>query len=256
VTGPALWRTVEESSASAVSSAKANQFDDGRRRFLKWGAAALAMAGAGCQPPIEKILPYVGGAAGPLQGVPRFYATALSLGGSALGVLAESNMGRPTKIEANPAHPSSLGATDVFAQASVLQLWDPERSQSVRRGDQIATRESLVAEFTGKAAGLRRSGGAGLRILTRYIDSPTLREQLAGKTSRPRANAFLSGPRANCAKLSGNCGADRRHEGAVALVTSGAEALEASVCLAVKDGLAALNVPARSDETARLASDV
>lgn len=84
-------------------------------------------------------MPYVQMPEKMVPGKPVFYATAFVRRGLAQGVLVESNMGRPTKVEGNPLHPSSLGATNVFAQASVLQLWDPDRSQTVRRGDTLST---------------------------------------------------------------------------------------------------------------------
>src|SRR6185312_2533381 len=102
-----------------------------RRAFLKLMAASAALAGAGCSgPPQEKIVPYVQMPELMTPGLPLYYASAFVRRGIAQGVLIESNMGRPTKIEGNPRHSASLGATDVFAQASVLQLWDPDRSQA------------------------------------------------------------------------------------------------------------------------------
>src|SRR4029077_9401973 len=96
-----------------------------RRQFLKLMGASLALAGLGActRQPAERIMPYV---RAPEEIVPReplFFATALPLAGTALGVLVESHMGRPTKVEGNPEHPASLGATDLFAQAAVLGLY-------------------------------------------------------------------------------------------------------------------------------------
>jgi len=150
------------------------EFHPGRRRFLQLAAASTALAGAACSPPPEKIVPYVAATPGLDAGVPRYFATAWSQGGSALGLLVESNMGRPTKVEGNPSHPASLGATDAYAQAAVLQLWDPERSQTFRRRGAVATRPALLDALRSSTA----DGGAGLRILTRYVDSPTLLAQL------------------------------------------------------------------------------
>ena len=81
--------------------------------------------------PLEHIVPYVKQPEEIVQGRPLYFATTFVLGGYGMGVLAESHQGRPTKIEGNPEHPASLGATDVFAQASVLDLYDPARSQSI-----------------------------------------------------------------------------------------------------------------------------
>src|SRR5439155_989293 len=105
----------------------------GRRNFLKLMAASLALAGVtGCtRAPEEKIVPYVRAPEELVPGKPLFFATAWSHRGYALGVLVESQMGRPTKIEGNPEHPASLGATDALAQASILDLYDPDRSQTI-----------------------------------------------------------------------------------------------------------------------------
>ena len=107
-----------------------------RREFLKVMGASLALAGlSGClssspAPPDEKIVPYVRQPEEMIPGKPLFFATAMPIGGFGHGVLAESHMGRPTKVEGNPDHPGSLGASDAFAQASVLGLYDPDRSAS------------------------------------------------------------------------------------------------------------------------------
>jgi len=153
---------------------------DGRRRFLKLMAASAALAGAGCSgPPAEQILPYVRMPESLVPGQPLFYASSFVRRGLAHGVLVESNMGRPTKVEGNPDHPASRGATDVFAQASVLQLWDPDRSQAVQRGDQPASWAAFELALNERRAGFDKDGGAGLRILTGDVSSPTLAAQLA-----------------------------------------------------------------------------
>jgi molybdopterin-containing oxidoreductase family iron-sulfur binding subunit len=99
-------------------------------------AASLALAGisAACtRQPTESIVPYVRQPEQFIPGRPLYYATAMTLGGYATGLLVESHLGRPTKIEGNELHPASLGATDAFAQASILSLYDPDRSQSRAR---------------------------------------------------------------------------------------------------------------------------
>ncbi|MDQ6623086.1 MAG: molybdopterin oxidoreductase, partial [Verrucomicrobiota bacterium] len=114
-----------------------------RRKFLQLMGASIALAGvAGCtRNPPEKILPYLRQPEEIIPGKPLFYATALTLGGFARGVLVETHEGRPTKIEGNPLHPASLGSTDVFMQAELLALYDPERSRAVRNSGQISTWE-------------------------------------------------------------------------------------------------------------------
>jgi molybdopterin-containing oxidoreductase family iron-sulfur binding subunit len=150
-----------------------------RRRFMKIMAASMALAGAGCSgPPQEVIVPYVKMPEMMVPGKPLYYASTFMHRGYAHGVLVESDMGRPTKVEGNPHHPASLGATGVFAQASVLQLWDPDRSQTVRQGEALSTWEEFKPEVLAQRAKWEADGGAGLRILTGTITSPTLIDQL------------------------------------------------------------------------------
>ncbi|HJV53579.1 MAG TPA: 4Fe-4S dicluster domain-containing protein [Noviherbaspirillum sp.] len=150
-----------------------------RRAFLKVLAASMALAGAGCSgPPQEVIVPYVDMPERMVPGKPLYYASAFLHRGYAQGVLVESNMGRPTKVEGNPQHPASLGATSVFAQASVLQLWDPDRSQTVRQGGALSTWGAFGDALSQQRARWDGDGGSGLRILTGTVTSPTLAAQL------------------------------------------------------------------------------
>ena len=151
-----------------------------RRGFLRLMGASLALAGAsgcGLNKP-EKIVPYVRAPETIVPGRPLFFATSLSLGGYATGVLVESHMGRPIKVEGNEKHPASLGATDAFAQASVLSLYDPDRSQVVLREGQISTFNNFLADLTIALEEQRARKGAGLRILTETVGSPTLASQI------------------------------------------------------------------------------
>src|SRR5258707_12070022 len=146
-----------------------------RRTFLKIMGASLALAGlSGCvyQPP-EKIVPYVNPPQGEIPGKPLFYATAMVLGGYATGLLARSSDGRPTKIEGNPDHPDSLGATDLFAQGSLLDLYDPDRATTVTRNEQIRPWTAFLGEIQGVLNTERTRGGSGLRFLTETVTSPT-----------------------------------------------------------------------------------
>jgi molybdopterin-containing oxidoreductase family iron-sulfur binding subunit len=151
-----------------------------RRGFLQLMGASLALAGlsACTRQPEEKIVPYVRAPEGLIPGRPQFYATAVLLGGVATGVLVESHMGRPTKIEGNPQHPASLGATDVFTQAAVLTLYDPDRAQVVTSAGRISTWDAFLATMSTALEAQRLSQGAGLRILTETVTSPTLAHQL------------------------------------------------------------------------------
>lgn len=157
-----------------------------RRDALKFMAASAALGGltACTKLPAQKIVPYVHPAEEFVPGKPLFYATAMPFGGAATGLLVESHMGRPTKIEGNPDHPGSLGATDLFCQASVLNFYDPDRSQVLVHEGRI----SGWSEFLDAANLLRaeQSGikGAGLRLLTESVISPTLADQIKGWLSQ------------------------------------------------------------------------
>jgi len=112
-----------------------------------------------------------------VAGKPLFYATSMPLAGVAAGLLVESHMGRPTKIEGNPEHPGSLGGTDVFAQAATLGMYDPDRSQTVVLEGRISTWAAFLTAMGNQKAAMSADGG-GLRILTDTVTSPTLAAQL------------------------------------------------------------------------------
>ena len=103
-----------------------------RRKFLTLMGASMAMAGlTGCRRPVEKIVPYITAPEQIIPGIPQRYATTMPLGTSAYGLVVESHEGRPTKIEGNQLHPSSLGGTNAQIQAAILGLYDPDRSQMI-----------------------------------------------------------------------------------------------------------------------------
>jgi MoCo/4Fe-4S cofactor protein with predicted Tat translocation signal len=152
-----------------------------RRQFLKLMGASLALAGlTACYepPPEQKIVPYVRPPEDIVPGKPLFYATSMPFAGSAMGLLVESHMGRPTKIEGNPDHPASLGATDVFAQASVLTLYDPDRSQTLTYLGEIRSWPAFLGAISLALEKERPRQGSGLRILTETVISPTFAEQV------------------------------------------------------------------------------
>jgi MoCo/4Fe-4S cofactor protein with predicted Tat translocation signal len=151
-----------------------------RRDFLKIMAASLALAGAtSCtRQPLEKIVPYVKQPELVVPGKPLYFATSLALNGPATGVLVENHEGRPTKIEGNPEHPGSLGATSVFEQATILDLYDPERARNVSRQGNISSWKLFLGSLVNALERQRAKGGAGLRVLTGAIHSPTLVAQL------------------------------------------------------------------------------
>jgi MoCo/4Fe-4S cofactor protein with predicted Tat translocation signal len=200
-TGRMFWKSLEELTDSpAFQAYLTHEFPHladpaaltmNRRDFLRFIAASLALAGltACSREPQEDIVPYVYSPREELvAGLPLFFATASLLGGYATGILVRSDMGRPTKIEGNPLHPASLGATDIFAQASVLDLWDPDRSQTLKYRGRIATWDELLVVITARIDEFRRTQGGGLRILTETITSPTLAYQLKALLKRyPKA---------------------------------------------------------------------
>jgi molybdopterin-containing oxidoreductase family iron-sulfur binding subunit len=150
-----------------------------RRTFVKLMGGTLALAGlSGCViQPAEKIVPYVRAEQDQLPGKPLYFATAMSIGGVATGLLAKSFDGRPIKLEGNPIHPGSLGATDAMAQASLLEMYDPDRSQEVSFRGSPKTWEGFMSTLRASIEENRADGGAGIRFLTETVTSPTLLAQ-------------------------------------------------------------------------------
>jgi molybdopterin-containing oxidoreductase family iron-sulfur binding subunit len=183
-----------------------------RRRFLTLMGASLALAGlSGCsaQPPAGRIMPYVRQPEQLIPGKPLFFATAMILGGLASGLVVQSREGRPIKVEGNQLHPASLGATDAFAQAAILGLYDPDRSQGVTYlGRPRAWNEALSA-IRAALGKQRQSGGKALRVLTETITSPSLADQLMGerngtlRTVFPEARWYQYEPARSAAGLEG-----------------------------------------------------
>jgi MoCo/4Fe-4S cofactor protein with predicted Tat translocation signal len=152
----------------------------GRRGFLKLMGASMALAGVSActRQPSEDIVPYVRQPEELIPGKPLFFATAMPFAGSGVGLLVESHEGRPTKIEGNPDHPSSLGATDLFAQAAILGLYDPDRSQVLTHLGEIRPFEAFAAAIAQVLAAQEGSQGAGIRVLSETVASPTLGAQI------------------------------------------------------------------------------
>jgi molybdopterin-containing oxidoreductase family iron-sulfur binding subunit len=190
--GKMYWRSLEElANTEAFQELMRREFPEqasiwpdslSRRQFLTLMGASLALAGlTGCSvrpAPSVNMAPYVRAPEEIIPGKPLFFATAMTLGGSAVGLLVESHLGRPTKIEGNPDHPASLGATDLFHQASVLTLYDPDRSQTVTHLGQTRTWDEASAAIRSGTEQQRTRRGAGLRLLTETVVSPTLGRQL------------------------------------------------------------------------------
>ena len=152
-----------------------------RRDFLRLMGASAALAGLGActKQPLEKIAPYVKQPEQIVPGKPLHFATATTFAGYAQGIVVTSHEGRPTKIEGNPEHPASLGATTVWAQADVVDLYDPDRAQAVTKAGQISTWDDFLQELNVGLEVQQQTGGSGLRILTQTVTSPTLGRQLA-----------------------------------------------------------------------------
>jgi molybdopterin-containing oxidoreductase family iron-sulfur binding subunit len=195
-------------SADGLKGEAANEVNTlGRREVLKLMAASAALAGltACTKLPTEKIVPYAQQAPEEfIPGKPLFYATAMPFGGVGTGLLVESHMGRPTKVEGNPGHPASLGAADIFAQASVLDLYDPDRSQVAIRNGRIGSWSAFLTAMDGLRLQLVANKGAGFRLLTETVTSPTLADQIyALLTQFPSAKWHQFEP----------CGRDAAREG-------------------------------------------
>src|SRR5215472_3937142 len=189
-TGPQYWRSLEELAGSpAFQEALHREFPKGasewidkasRRGFLKVMGASLGLAGmTGCvKLPLEPIVPYVRQPENVIPGRPQYYATAVTLTGYANPVLVESHLGRPTKIEGNDLHPASQGGTDIFTQASLLGLYDPDRSQTVTSMGDVRSWQAFLSAIRGPLSAQKALAGAGIRILTTTITSPTLADQI------------------------------------------------------------------------------
>ena len=189
-TGPEYWRSLEELAGSEefqemlhreFPKGASEWLDDfSRRGFLKTMGASLALAGlTGCtKMPNTEIVPYVRQPEIVVPGRPMFYATAFTLGGYASPILVESHMFRPTKVEGNPQHPASLGGTDVYAQASILDLYDPDRAQDITYLGDVRSWNAFTEAARGPLGVEKKIAGAGVRILTQTVSSPTQAAQI------------------------------------------------------------------------------
>ncbi len=140
-------------------------------------------------------MPYVEMPERLVPGVPLRFATALPLGGYGRGVVVTSMEGRPIKVEGNPRHPASLGSTDVFAEASVLSLYDPDRSKAPRKGAEIPDWGAFEAALLARLGQEHNRQGEGLAILTARITCPTLTSQIAAlQKSMPQAKWYRADP--------------------------------------------------------------
>jgi MoCo/4Fe-4S cofactor protein with predicted Tat translocation signal len=207
--GKKFWRTLDElaktkSFEDAVHREfphLASEWTDGpsRRNFLKLMSASLALAGlSACtlRKTEEKIVPYVNAPEDVIPGRPLFYASTMPFAGYGKGVVVESHEGRPTKIEGNPDHPASLGASDIWMQASVLELYDPDRSQTVMHGsNSLSSWGAFTTVMVDEMARHAATGGAGLRFLTGTTTSPTIVRQTEALLAKyPQAKWHIHEP--------------------------------------------------------------
>jgi MoCo/4Fe-4S cofactor protein with predicted Tat translocation signal len=187
LTGKEYWRSLDELSDKPefrewLEREFPNQASEwlggtvSRRRALQIMGASLGLAGlAGCRRPEYPILPYTKTPETVLPGLPTSYATTLPRPGSAFPVLVETQEGRPTKIEGNPLHPWSQGATDLQAQAAVLDLYDPDRSREVLRTGKLSSWANFDSYAETHISELHDRRGQGLHFLSDDISSPALR---------------------------------------------------------------------------------
>ncbi len=192
--GREYWRSLEDLAAApefrdllerefprqAIGWSDDEDIGQGRRNFLKLMGASLALAGLGActKQPTEYIMPYAQQPESLVPGRPLFFATAMTIDGVAQGVLVESHEGRPTKIEGNPQHPATLGAASALLQASVLQLYDPDRSQGATYEGKARSWSDFYETLHDALAQQTAKRGAGIRILTETITSPAIADQI------------------------------------------------------------------------------
>jgi len=185
ITGKDYWRSLDELADTPefrqfleqefpqAASEASNGLS--RRKFLTLMGASLAMAGlAGCRKPVEKIVPYVQQPEEVIPGNPLYYATSMPFGNDAFGIVVESNAGRPTKIEGNKLHPSTGGRSSAFMQAEILNLYDPDRSRSVKNNGEDASFDDFLAFWEENYKRLAEANGRGLAVISEPFSSPTL----------------------------------------------------------------------------------
>jgi molybdopterin-containing oxidoreductase family iron-sulfur binding subunit len=187
---PEFWRSLDERALTPEFQARlAKEFpfvatlppsELDRRNFVKLMGASIALAGlSGCvRRSVDKIVPYVAAPEIAVTGRPDYYATAMPVEGYARGIIVESHLGRPTKIEGNSDHPESLGATDAITQAAILSLYDPDRSREPWRQGRAGSWADFDAESMRHQATLFATQGEGLALLAEPTSSPSIRREL------------------------------------------------------------------------------
>ena len=173
LTGPRYWRSLDElTGAPGFQAQMEREFPEGadtlngvdRRNFMKLMAASFALGGvglAGCRRPEKFILPYGKSVEGVIPGLPSYYATAMPMRKWAVPLLAETHQGRPTKLEGNPTYEQHGGAASLAAQASILDLYDPDRATAHTKAGAVITREQVDQALATIAQNYSSSQGAG-----------------------------------------------------------------------------------------------
>ena len=197
--GKAYWRSLDHLADSPeFKELVAREFPEGadelanpvsRRKFLSLMGASMALAGlTSCRRPVEKIIPYVIKPEEIIPGKPEYYATNMPFGTESFGLLVESHEGRPTKIEGNKSHPATGGSSNVFMQAEMLNLYDPDRSQVVLKNGANAKWNGFMGSWRKDAEQYAKNSGAGLAVLTESFVSPSMmRLAQAFKKKYPQA---------------------------------------------------------------------
>ncbi|MEW5743213.1 MAG: TAT-variant-translocated molybdopterin oxidoreductase, partial [Myxococcota bacterium] len=214
---PTHWRSLEHKAGDAtLAETQDAEFPSGittpegfnRRDAIKLAGASLALGAlTGCdiaRRPVEEIVPFVKMPEQVIPGVRLTYATAMQRGEGALGLLVEAHEGRPTKMEGNPNHPSSLGASDLWAQAEVLKLYDPQRARKPKKGGADADWAAWDAFAKSVADGAAASQGKGLAFLVETLNGPTFERLLqAAQAKFPQAKVYRFDPLAPTHALDG-----------------------------------------------------
>ena len=210
VSGRTYWRSLDELAETAeFRQWLEREFPEGasewtdpvsRRHFTKimsasFVLAGLGLAGGGCRRPVEKLEPFGKMPENYVHGVPQFYATAMPTQSSAIPLVAKSNEGRPTKVEGNSLHPDSNGGTDRFAQASILNLYDPDRANRFTNEGKNAPVEGAIDFLSQLSRQARAHGGQGLSLLVERNNSPSrLRLQKLIGSTLPQARWYSYEP--------------------------------------------------------------
>ena len=186
---PKVWRSLSEFEETPATrellesefprSALAPAEDLKRRTFLKMMAASLALAGGCTRQPIETIVPYVRQPEQMVPGEPLYFATAMPLSGYGTGIVVKSREGRPIKADGNALHPASGNGSDVWIQACLLDLYNPERAKAPTHLGNSSSYAAFLSWLNKLLADQDRNNGAGLRLLTGNITSPTLAAQMS-----------------------------------------------------------------------------